>query len=161
MRPKVPAIHQAIAFERVLEALEMERVDATDDELLEAARDLGMDPSMRGSAAFIGLKNSDALRKLSPSDFNRFKIAIEQAIERGDLPITHFNRIVTEHSSPASPGSETPPPPGPARAPLRGPPLRSPFGLPAGQSPQQNSSVCRSRRKIQSHGRSCLHLPVL
>ena len=60
-------------------------------------RDLGMDPSTRGSAAFIGLKYLDAFRRLSPSDFNRFK----NAIERGDLPVTHFNRIVTEHSSPA------------------------------------------------------------
>ena len=112
MRSKVTAIHQAAAFERVLEALAKELVDATDDELLEAARDLGIDPSMRGSAAFIGLKYSDALTRLSPSDFNRFKNAIEQAIERGDLPITHFDRIVTDHSSPASPGSETPPPAG-------------------------------------------------
>lgn len=50
------ARRQAAAFERVLEALGQELIDATDDELLEAARDLGMDPTMRGSAAFIGLK---------------------------------------------------------------------------------------------------------
>ena len=112
MRSKVTAIHQAAAFERVLEALGKELIDATDDELLEAARDLGMDPSMRGSAAFIGLKYSDALRRLSPSDFSRFRNAIEHAIERGDLPVAHFNRSVTEHSSPALPGSETPPPAG-------------------------------------------------
>ena len=112
MHPKVTAIHQATAFERVLEALAKELVDATDDELIEAARDLGMDPSMRGSAAFIGLKYSDALRRLSPSDFSRFRNAIEHAIERGDLPVAHFKRSVTEHSSPGLPGSETPPPAG-------------------------------------------------
>ena len=49
---------------------------------------------------------------------------------------------------------------GSGAGPLRGPPLRSPFGLPAGQPPHQNSSVCRSR-KSRSHCRSCLHLPVL
>lgn len=61
-----------------------------------------------GHSSFTGLKYLDAFRKLSPSDFNRFK----NAIERGDLPVTHFNRIVTEHSSPALPGPDTPTPAG-------------------------------------------------
>lgn len=57
MHPKVAAaIQQVAGFERVLEALAQELIDSTDDELLEAAKELGMDPTMRGSAAFIGLK---------------------------------------------------------------------------------------------------------
>jgi len=56
MRTKVASIRPTAGFERILEALAEELIDSTDAELLEAAKDLGMDPTMRGSAAFIGLK---------------------------------------------------------------------------------------------------------
>jgi hypothetical protein len=52
-RGRAPA-HEA-ALTRVLEALEPELVMATDEEIHEAARGLGMDLGMKGSAAFIGL----------------------------------------------------------------------------------------------------------
>jgi hypothetical protein len=42
-------------LERLLEALERELVAASDAELIEAANDLGMQPHMKGSAAFLGL----------------------------------------------------------------------------------------------------------
>lgn len=42
-------------FERLLAALERELIEATDKEILEAARDLGMNPAMKGSAAFFGV----------------------------------------------------------------------------------------------------------
>jgi hypothetical protein len=42
-------------LERLLEALERELVAATDAEIIEAANDLGMQPHMKGSAAFLGL----------------------------------------------------------------------------------------------------------
>ena len=42
-------------FERLLAALERELVEATDEEILAAARDLGMNPAMKGSAAFFGI----------------------------------------------------------------------------------------------------------
>lgn len=42
-------------FERLLAALERELLEATDEEILEAARDLGMNPAMKGSAAFFGV----------------------------------------------------------------------------------------------------------
>jgi hypothetical protein len=42
-------------FERLIAALERELIEATDEEILEAARDLRMDPLMKGSAAFIDL----------------------------------------------------------------------------------------------------------
>lgn len=45
-------------FERLIIALERELIEATDEEILEAARDLRMNPEMRGSAAFIGLTNA-------------------------------------------------------------------------------------------------------
>jgi hypothetical protein len=50
------------ALERVLAGLERELIEATDEEVLEAARDLGMKPEMKGSAAFLGLRYSAALR---------------------------------------------------------------------------------------------------
>lgn len=45
-------------FERLLTALERELIEATDEEILEAAGDLRMNPGMRGSAAFIGLTHA-------------------------------------------------------------------------------------------------------
>lgn len=42
-------------FERLLVALERELIAATDEEVLEAASDLGMNPAMKGSAAFFGV----------------------------------------------------------------------------------------------------------
>lgn len=42
-------------FEGLLAALERELTDATDEEVLEAARDLRMEPTMKGSAAFFGI----------------------------------------------------------------------------------------------------------
>jgi hypothetical protein len=42
-------------FERLLAALEQELIAATDEEILAAAGDLGMNPAMKGSAAFFGV----------------------------------------------------------------------------------------------------------
>lgn len=64
MRAKVTM--PVAGLERVLEDLAWELIHSTDDELLQAAKDLGMDPTMRGSAAFIGLKYPATPR---PSDF--------------------------------------------------------------------------------------------
>ena len=44
------------ALDRVLDGLAEELLAASEEELIAAARDLGMDPTMRGSAAFLGLK---------------------------------------------------------------------------------------------------------
>lgn len=48
-------IDNAERFERLLAALERELIEATDEEILEAASDLGMNPAMKGSAAFFGV----------------------------------------------------------------------------------------------------------
>jgi hypothetical protein len=42
-------------FERLLAALEQELITATDEEVVQAASDLGMNPAMKGSAAFFGV----------------------------------------------------------------------------------------------------------
>jgi hypothetical protein len=41
---------------RVLEALEQELIDASDEEIIAAAMELGMNPNIKGSALFEGLK---------------------------------------------------------------------------------------------------------
>jgi hypothetical protein len=44
------------ALTRILVGLEQELIDATDEEVDEAAKELGMDLRMRASAAFLGLR---------------------------------------------------------------------------------------------------------
>jgi hypothetical protein len=58
MKSKYPEL----ALERILIALESDVIDATDEELLTAARELGMNPSMKGSAAFFGVTRPAGLR---------------------------------------------------------------------------------------------------
>jgi len=56
MSAKVIATFPEQTLGRILAALELELVEAPEAEILEAAADLGMDPFMKGSAAFLGLK---------------------------------------------------------------------------------------------------------
>jgi len=68
-------IAPAAALGRILDQLDRELMEASDEDILEAARDLGMNPMMKGSAAFLGLRvpamaqfadffDSDALRSV-------------------------------------------------------------------------------------------------
>ncbi|MGA2777019.1 MAG: hypothetical protein ABSF94_05630 [Steroidobacteraceae bacterium] len=69
------------ALERILTALEQELIAATDEEIFAAAKDLGMNPAMRGSAAFIGIKYAarysvaDWLSGFDPALLRRLGIA--------------------------------------------------------------------------------------
>jgi hypothetical protein len=54
--------HPELALERILIALERDVIDAADEELLAAARELGMDPTMKGSAAFFGVTHLPRLQ---------------------------------------------------------------------------------------------------
>ena len=56
MRTEMKGVFPEAALERLLVALERELIEATDEEILEAAHDLGMKPEMKGSAAFLGLR---------------------------------------------------------------------------------------------------------
>jgi hypothetical protein len=56
MGTKVKVASPEVMLSRILEALGQELINAADEEILEAAKGLGMDPQMRESAAFAGLK---------------------------------------------------------------------------------------------------------
>jgi hypothetical protein len=56
MRTTLTPATSARALGRMLDQLDRELIEASDEEILEAARDLGMNPMMQGSAAFIGLR---------------------------------------------------------------------------------------------------------
>jgi len=58
MRRSLKRIPPELRLERLLEALGGELLEASDQEILEAARDLGMNPEMKGSAAFLGIRHS-------------------------------------------------------------------------------------------------------
>jgi hypothetical protein len=45
-----------VRLERILTELGMDVAEATDEEVLAAAAELGMKPMMRGTVAFVGLK---------------------------------------------------------------------------------------------------------
>jgi hypothetical protein len=72
MRTKLTPATSAAALGRMLDQLDRELIEASDEEVLEAARDLGMNPMMKGSAAFLGLQcfsfaeffDGDALRSV-------------------------------------------------------------------------------------------------
>jgi hypothetical protein len=72
MRTKLTLTTPAAALGRILDQLDRELIEASDEDILEAARDLGMNPMMKGSAAFLGLTflrfaeffDSDALKSL-------------------------------------------------------------------------------------------------
>jgi hypothetical protein len=53
---KVTLSDPASALIRLLDALADDLIDSSDEEIMQAAKDLGMDPQMKGSAAFSGLK---------------------------------------------------------------------------------------------------------
>jgi len=93
MHPKVATHRAVLGFERVLDALVEELIESTDDEVLEAAKDLGMDPAMRGSAAFLGL-TSPAMHR--PSDFFEVPIFHPKRLEsqRGVMTLTPSRKRV-------------------------------------------------------------------
>jgi hypothetical protein len=51
------SVRPDVGLERLIHGLEQELLAAPDEEFVAGARDLGMNPDMKGSAAFIGVKN--------------------------------------------------------------------------------------------------------
>jgi hypothetical protein len=79
MRTKLTLTTPAAALGRILDQLDRELIEASDEDILEAARDLGMNPMMKGSAAFLGLQcfslaeffDSDALKRTARRPIER------------------------------------------------------------------------------------------
>jgi hypothetical protein len=51
------SVRPDVGLERLIHGLEQELLAAPDEEFVAGARDLGMNPEMKGSAAFVGVKN--------------------------------------------------------------------------------------------------------
>jgi hypothetical protein len=66
VRKKMTRTDPAVALARLLNALEVDLIESSDEEITQAALDLGMNPKMKGSAAFAGLKYPSKARE---SDF--------------------------------------------------------------------------------------------
>lgn len=71
MRTKVKRVSPNVALTRLLDALEQDLREVSDEEIVEVAKDLGMDPTMRESAAFLGV-TYPAIPQLS--DFFEFEV---------------------------------------------------------------------------------------
>lgn len=85
-------LHRVTAFDRVIDALAEDLITSTDEELLQAAGDLGMDPSSRGSAAFAGIKYPatwtysdffNAIQRPDPLSNDKRKNALPSPPKRG------------------------------------------------------------------------------
>jgi hypothetical protein len=98
MHSKMIALKRLAALERILEGLAPELIESTDEELLQAAKDLGMDPSMRGSAAFSGVKYS-----ATPHQADYFDIFAIQ-VNRPALLTSPDKRPATRRKRPKPPG---------------------------------------------------------
>jgi hypothetical protein len=55
MRTNVTRTSPELALGRVLDALAQELIHASDEEIMDTAQSLGMDPQLRESAAFAGV----------------------------------------------------------------------------------------------------------
>jgi hypothetical protein len=55
MQTKLRAALPEASLSRILVSFEQELLAASDEEIMQAAKDLGMDPAMKGSAAFFGV----------------------------------------------------------------------------------------------------------
>jgi hypothetical protein len=69
---------------RVLEALEQELIDASDEEIIAAAMELGMNPKITGSALFEGLKYP---ARPQLSDFFEVSVGANASIEGPHTPV--------------------------------------------------------------------------
>jgi hypothetical protein len=88
MRNKVTRTPPDVVLNRVLAGLERELVDATDEEIAQAAADLGMDLKMKGSAAFIGVKYTfpkHASEIFDLEELRRFYLEYQRA-QQASLP---------------------------------------------------------------------------
>ena len=75
MRNSLSIAAPVTALTRTLAALERELVAATDEEIRQAAADMGMNPDMKGSAAFVGLMYPSVAKLSDYFDLEALRIA--------------------------------------------------------------------------------------
>jgi hypothetical protein len=71
------SVRPDVGLEKLIHGLELELLEAPDEEFMAGAHELGMNPEMRGSAAFLGVKN------LSPQLLRALRLAY-QARRKGE-----------------------------------------------------------------------------
>lgn len=70
------SVRPDVGLEQLIHGLEQELLAAPDEEFMAGARDLGMNPEMKGSAAFLGVKN------LSPQLLAALRAAYRERYQR-------------------------------------------------------------------------------
>jgi hypothetical protein len=79
------SVRPDVGLERLIHGLEQELLAAPDEEFVAGARDLGMKPYMKGSAAFAGVKNySPELRATLREAYNSRPHGAAATEESGD-----------------------------------------------------------------------------
>ena len=74
-------------LERLLFALERDVMEASDAEILAAARELGMNPTMKGSAAFFGVTLLASFRGLPRQTTRRKRLLVaRRRLAKDDAP---------------------------------------------------------------------------
>ena len=73
MRTKINGEASERVLNRILDAFARELIDASEEEILEAAKDLGMNPGMKGSAAFLGVIHATPRRLADLFDIEELK----------------------------------------------------------------------------------------
>jgi hypothetical protein len=84
---------------RVLEALEQELIDASDEEIIAAAIELGMNPKMKGSAIFAGLKYPTQPQL---ADFFDLGVGANASLDAQQTPVS-----IPERTAPELPPKQT------------------------------------------------------
>jgi hypothetical protein len=76
MPAKMTLLWPETALTRLLEALEQELLQASDGEIMTVAKELGMNPAMKGSAAFADIKYAVALQRADIYDVGAWRGAL-------------------------------------------------------------------------------------
>jgi hypothetical protein len=95
MRKQMKAMRPEVSLHRLLEALEQELLDASGEEIMGAAADLGMNPAMKGSAAFAGLKYPESPRA---ADF--YNLGAWRGAQIAEEWITRDTRMLRDVTAP-------------------------------------------------------------
>jgi hypothetical protein len=96
MRAKLKMASPEVALTRILEAMERELLGASDEEIIDAAMALGMDPAMKGSAAYMGLKYPS---KPQLTDFFELDLCKEAQVEAERIASTTRRNPSARHDS--------------------------------------------------------------